>query len=74
MKSETQVTDPIPLLVSPTLHPKSANMVNPTPPLMTAKVVTLVPSSFIPIDHVFNLVTSLVEPVDKGVDPIPLSR
>jgi hypothetical protein len=73
LKSETQVTDPVPSLVSPPLHLKSANMVNPTPPLMSAKVVSLVPSSVSLVDHVVHMVTSLVEPVDKVVDPIPSS-
>jgi hypothetical protein len=73
LKSETQVTDPVPSLVSPTLHLKSANVVNPTSPLTSAKVVSLVPSSVGPVDHVINLVTFLVEPIDKAVDPIPSS-
>jgi hypothetical protein len=73
LKSETQVTDPIPSLVSPTLHLKSDNVVNPAPPLTSAKVVAPVPSSVSLVDHVVNLVTSLVEPVDKVVDPIPSS-
>jgi hypothetical protein len=58
-------------MVSHTLHLKSANVVNPTPPLTSAKVVSLVPSLLSLIDHVINLVTSLVELVDKVVDPIP---
>jgi hypothetical protein len=49
-------------------------MVNPTPPLTSAKVVSSVPSSFSPVDRVVNLVTSLVKLVDKVVDSIPLSR
>jgi hypothetical protein len=48
-------------------------MVNPTPPLMSAKVVALVPSLVPLVDHVINVVTSSVEPVDKVVDPIPSS-
>jgi hypothetical protein len=48
-------------------------VVNPSPPLTSAKVVALVPSSVSPVDHVVNLVTSLVEPVDKVVDLIPSS-
>ena len=48
-------------------------MVNPTPPLMSAKVVASIPSSVSPFDHVINLVTSLVELVDKVVDLIPSS-
>jgi hypothetical protein len=52
---------------------KSSNVVNPTPPLTSSKVVALVPSSSSLVDHVVNLVTSLVEPVDKVVDPIPSS-
>jgi hypothetical protein len=48
-------------------------MVNPTPPLTSAKVVAPVPSSVSLVDHVVNLVMSLVEPVDKVVDPIPYS-
>jgi hypothetical protein len=73
LKSETQVTDLVLSLVSPTIHLKSENMVNPTPPLMSAKVVAPVPSSLYLVDHVVNLVTSLVELVDKVVDPIPYS-
>jgi hypothetical protein len=73
LKSETQVIDPVPSLVSPTLHLKSSNMVNPTPPLTSAKVVSLVPSSVSLVDHVFNLVMSLFEPVNKVVDLIPSS-
>jgi hypothetical protein len=61
LKSETQVTDPVPSLVSPTLHLKSANVVNTTPPLTSAKDVSPIPSSVSPVDHVVNLVTSLVE-------------
>jgi hypothetical protein len=72
LKSETQAVDPVPSLVNPTLHLKSANMVNPTP-LMSAKVVALVPSSVSLVDHFVNLVTSLVEPIDKVVDLIPSS-
>jgi hypothetical protein len=60
-------------LVSPTLHLKSANVVNPTPPLTSAKVVALVPSSVNTVYHVINMVTSLVEPIDKVVDLIPYS-
>jgi hypothetical protein len=71
LKIETQVTDPVPSLVSPTLHLNSANVVNPTPPLMSAKVISLVPSSVSSVDHVVNLVMSLVKPVDKVVDLIP---
>jgi hypothetical protein len=73
MKSETHVSDPVPSLDSPTLHLKSANVVNPTPPSMSAKLVALVPSSVSLIDHVINLVTSLVEPIEKVIDPIPSS-
>jgi hypothetical protein len=61
LKSETQVADPVPSLVNPTLHLKSANVVSP------------VSSSVSPVDHVVNLVMSLVELVDKVVDPIPSS-
>jgi hypothetical protein len=73
LKSETQVIDLVLSLVSPTLHLKSVNVVNPTPPLTSAKVVSLVPSSISLVDHVINLVTSLVELADKVVDPIPSS-
>jgi hypothetical protein len=73
LKSETQVTDPVPSLVSPTLYLKSANVVHPTPPLTSAKAVFTVPLSVSPIDHVVNMVMSLLEPVDKVVDPIPSS-
>jgi hypothetical protein len=48
-------------------------MVNPTPPLTSAKVVSPVPSSVSLVDHVANRVTSLVELVDKVVDLIPTS-
>jgi hypothetical protein len=41
-------------------------VVNPIPPMTSAKVVALV-------DHVINMVKSLVELVDKVVDPIPSS-
>jgi hypothetical protein len=61
------VTDPVPSLVNPTLHLKIANVVNPTPPLTSAKVVAPVPSSVSLIDHVINMVMSLVEQVDKLV-------
>jgi hypothetical protein len=71
LQSETQVTNPIPSLFSPTLHLNSANVVNHTPPLTSAKLVTLFPSSVSPVDHVVNLVTSLVELVDKAVDLFP---
>jgi hypothetical protein len=40
---------------------------------MSAKVVSPVPSSVSLVDHVINLVTSLVEPVDKFIDLIPYS-
>jgi hypothetical protein len=73
LKSETQVIDPVPSLVIPTLHLKSANVVNPTPPLTGAKVVAPIPSSISSVDHIINLVTSLVEPVGKVVDSIPSS-
>jgi hypothetical protein len=64
LKSETQLTDPVLSLVSPTLHLNSANMVNPTPPLTSAKVVSLVTSSIDP--------TPSVKTVDlfPSVDPI----
>jgi hypothetical protein len=48
-------------------------MVNPIPPMTSAKVVTLVPSSISSVDHVVSLVKSLAEPVDKVVDLIPSS-
>jgi hypothetical protein len=67
------VTDLVPSLVSPTLHLKSDNMVNPTPPLTSSKLVSPIPSSASPVDHVINMVTSLVELVDKVVDSIPSS-
>jgi hypothetical protein len=67
LKSETQMTDPIPSLVSPTLHPKSVKVVDPTPPLRSAKVVA--PSKW--------LLTSSVNPTPltsaKVVDPVPPS-
>jgi hypothetical protein len=77
-KSKPKVTDLVPSLVSPTLHLRSAKVVapvtssvNPTPPLKSAKVVSPVPSSVSLVDHVVNMVTSLVETVDKVIDPIP---
>jgi hypothetical protein len=73
LKSETQVIDPVLTLVSPTLHMKSANVINPTPPLRSAKVVSLVPLSVRMVDHFVNMVTSLVELVEKVVDMIPYS-
>jgi hypothetical protein len=42
------------------------------PPVVDG-MITPVPSPFNPIDHIVNLVMSLVEPVDKVVDPIPSS-
>jgi hypothetical protein len=42
-------------------------------PLVVDGMITMVPSPVNLIYHVVNLVTSLAEPVDKVVDPIPSS-
>ena len=42
-------------------------------PLIVDGMITLVPWPVNPVDHVVNLATSLVESVDKVVDPIPSS-
>jgi hypothetical protein len=42
------------------------------PPVVDG-MITPVPSPVNPVDHIVNLVTSLVEPVDIVDDPIPSS-
>jgi len=68
------VTDPVPSLVSPTLHPKSAKvvdlvlpLVNPTPPLSTSKVVSPVTSLIDPTPPLKNVKMDDLFPY---VDPI----
>jgi hypothetical protein len=72
IKSETQLIDPISSLVSPTLHLKSDNVVNPTPPLRSAKMVSLVTSSVNPTPPLKS--ANVVNLVFPSVDPTPPLR
>jgi hypothetical protein len=78
LKIETQVTNPIPSLVSPTLHLNNSkvvglvpSLVNPTPPLRSDKVVAPVRSSVNPTPLLKS--ATIVDPVPPSFDPtLPL--
>jgi hypothetical protein len=80
IEPQTQVADPVLSSISPALHQKSDTKVvdsvspsiDPTPPLMSAKVVDPVPSSISPTLHQKSD-TKVTDPVSSSVSPtLPL--
>jgi hypothetical protein len=80
VEPKTQVVDPFPSLINPTLHLNSktqvidpvTSLIIPTPPLKSVKLVDLVPSS---INHTPPLKSvKMINPVLPSIDPTPPSK